>query len=188
MGRSSETGPSLRVSQPVRTSKSLPTLVAELESMIGNQRPGNCYQCAKCTSSCTASKYIVEFRPHEIVSMVRLGVARQLLESDLIWMCAGCQKCVECCPQEVSPYEVLVALRNIASEMGFIPEGYVRMTGTLLERGLVQPEQTAATRNLEFFDRESLKLPVLPTPSDMKRFSSILREAGFDKIVRRGKS
>lgn len=182
------TGLSPGVSPPVRTSKSLPTLVAELESMIGSQKPGYCYQCAKCTSSCTASRYIPEFRPHEIVSTVRLGLARQLLESDLIWMCAGCQKCVECCPQGVSPYEVLVAMRNIASEIGFIPEGYVRMTGTLLEKGLVQPEQTAATRNLEFFDRESLKLPALPAPSDMKRFSSILREAGFDKIVRRRRS
>jgi heterodisulfide reductase subunit C len=150
----------------------------EILSRLGSREFVNCFQCLKCTSGCTALK-LLELRPHEIVKFLNLGLLDELASSDIIWTCVTCLKCVQRCPQKASPYHLIIALRNLAVEReAKVPEGYLRELSQILESGLAQSIQKAMTKEMETFDRESLKLPKIgsPKPSFQSAFMKIMEE------------
>jgi len=135
----------------------------------------NCFQCMKCTSGCTALK-LLELKPHEIIKLVNLGFVDELPTSDIIWTCVTCLKCVERCPQKVSPYHVIMALRNLAVEKeAKVPEDYLKMVSHILETGLTDTPKKIVTQKLQTVDRDSLKLPKIKPP--MESFQSALMKA-----------
>jgi heterodisulfide reductase subunit C len=126
----------------------------------------NCFQCMKCTSGCTALK-LLELKPSEIEKLVNLGFVDELASSDIIWTCVTCLKCVQRCPQKASPYHVIMALRNLAVEReAKVPEGYLKAVSQILETGLAEAVQKVVSREMEAFDRESLKLPKINVPRE----------------------
>ncbi|MFQ5710613.1 MAG: 4Fe-4S dicluster domain-containing protein [Candidatus Geothermarchaeales archaeon] len=148
-----------------------------LVEKLGGQAPDYCLQCAKCTSGCPAMKQL-ENMPHEVVSLVRLGFIDELVGSDIIWACTACLKCRERCPQKVAPVEVFLTLRNMAIlSGGQVPEGYTKILGSILERGLIQSPQVVRTRGLEARAREDLKLSPEPKPTDLAKFQAALTKA-----------
>lgn len=119
----------------------------------------DCFQCMRCTSGCTSLK-LLELKPHEIVLLVNSGFVEELVSSDIIWACASCLKCRERCPQKASPYDTIMALRNLAVENeAKIPEAYMKAIAQILETGLMQPVQTVTSREMQPFNREKLRLP-----------------------------
>jgi len=139
----------------------------------------NCYQCIKCTSGCTALK-LLELKPHEIVKLVNLGFVDELAASDIIWTCATCLKCVQRCPQKASPYDVIVALRNLAVEReAKVPEGYLKAVSQILETGLAEACRKIVTRKMETVDRECLGLPKVRSPKES--FQAIFMKAMEEK-------
>jgi heterodisulfide reductase subunit C len=150
----------------------------EILSRLDSREFVNCFQCLKCTSGCTALK-LLELKPHEIVKFLNLGLLDELVSSDIIWTCVTCLKCVQRCPQKASPYHLIIALRNVAVEReAKVPEGYLRELSQILESGLVQNIQKVMTKEMETFDRESLKLPKIssPKPSFQSAFMKIMEE------------
>ena len=147
-------------------------------SRLGGRELANCFQCIKCTSGCTALK-LLELKPHEIVKLVNLGFVDELVSSDIIWTCVTCLKCVQRCPQKASPYHVIMALRNLAVEREVnVPEGYLKAVSRILESGLAEAVQDVVTRNMEIFNRKSLKLPkiVFPKESFQAAFMKVMEE------------
>jgi len=137
-----------------------------------------CFQCAKCTSGCTAFK-LLELVPHEIMRLTKLGFIEELITSEIIWTCATCLKCVERCPQNVSPYHVIIALRNIAvKQEAKIPEAYLKAVSQILETGLAQTIEKVTTKKMEPLDRQKLHLPEIKHPTETFRttFLKILEE------------
>ncbi|RLI19399.1 hypothetical protein DRO54_08520 [Candidatus Bathyarchaeota archaeon] len=137
-----------------------------------------CFQCAKCTSGCTAFK-LLELVPHEIMRLTKLGFIEELITSEIIWTCATCLKCVERCPQNVSPYHVIIALRNIAvKQEAKIPEAYLKAVSQILETGLAQTIEKVTTKKMESLDRQKLHLPEIKHPTETFRttFLKILEE------------
>jgi heterodisulfide reductase subunit C len=138
--------------------------------------PDECFQCMRCTSGCTSLK-LLELKPHEIVLLVNSGFIQEMVSSDIIWTCASCLKCRERCPQNASPYNTILELRNLAVEReAKIPEAYMKAIAQILETGLTQPEQTATTRDMQPQNREKLGLPKLPYAND--KFKTV-----FTKIL-----
>ncbi len=133
---------------------------------IGEHKPYNCYQCIRCTSGCPSMK-MLELKPHEIVNLVKLGFAEEVINSGIIWACATCLKCKERCPQEVSPVDLILALRNQAVEMEIgVPENYLKNVSVILDTGFIQKPQETITRKLEKLDREKLGLPKIRGPDE----------------------
>lgn len=142
--------------------------------VIGDQKPYSCYQCAKCSSGCLSAE-LLELMPHQVVSMVKLGFLDDMVSSDIIWSCAYCLKCVERCPQNVAPAEVILALRNIAFERGVkAPEGYRLILENVFETGWIQGLQPVVSRDGEIYLRSDLNLPQKPEILDMDRFREAL--------------
>ena len=133
---------------------------------IGDHKPYDCFQCIRCTSGCPSMK-MLELKPHEIVSLVKLGFVEEVINSGIIWTCAQCLACKERCPQEVAPVDLILALRNLAVEMeAKVPEGYLRNVSSILETGFILKPQPTITRKLEKLDREKLGLPKISKPTE----------------------
>ena len=150
-------------------------LRAKVLSKIGDHRPYNCFQCIRCTSGCPSMK-MLELKPHEVVSLTRLGFIDDVIESGILWACAMCLKCKERCPQEVAPVDLILALRNLAVETeATVPESFLKSVSTILETGFVQKPQRTVTRKMEKVDRDKLGLPRFREASD--RFKTGLMKA-----------
>ena len=142
---------------------------------VWKAKPVDCFQCMRCTSGCTSLK-LLELKPHEIVDLVKFGFVDELLASDIVWTCATCLKCKERCPQRASPYDLIMAIRNVAVEReAKVPEFYMKAVGQILETGLLQSVQKVTTRKMETYDRDGLRLPKIVLPSD--KFKEIFMKA-----------
>ena len=150
-------------------------LRSKVLSKIGEHRPYNCFQCIRCTSGCPSMK-MLELKPHEVVSLTRLGFIDDVIDSGILWACAMCLKCKERCPQEVAPVDLILALRNLAVETeATVPESFLKSVSMILETGFVQKPQRTVTRKMEKVDRDKLGLPRFREASD--RFKTILMKA-----------
>ena len=78
-----------------------------------------CIQCRKCTSGCPVARYAVT-QPAVIIKWLTLGAGDEILESDLIWLCASCETCYARCPMEIDIAAVMDALRILALEKGTV--------------------------------------------------------------------
>ena len=87
----------------------------------GGETFKSCYQCGTCTARCPASSFVALIRPNKIVELAKLGV-RNHIQSNGFWMCAGCNACLETCPQGVKLPEVMHALKNIAVQENQVPD------------------------------------------------------------------
>jgi len=95
------------------------TTTQEIEGRYGAE-VGLCYQCKKCTSGCPLAD-AMDFRPHQVVRLARLGATERLLTSEAIWTCVGCYLCTARCPQGVPVAELMYALKGLALRRGLTP-------------------------------------------------------------------
>ncbi|MBQ7255819.1 MAG: 4Fe-4S dicluster domain-containing protein [Oscillospiraceae bacterium] len=72
--------------------------------------PRKCMKCGKCTATCPAFE-AMEYHPHQFVDMVERGKIEQLMQSKGIWNCLSCFACVERCPRNVKPAQLIEAVR-----------------------------------------------------------------------------
>jgi len=135
-----------------------------------------CDQCGKCSSICPISKYMEGFNPRRLIAKVFLGKFPELLKSEFLWTCTSCLKCKERCPENISPYDVILILRTLAYRTGYEhPSGYDEFIKKVIENGLANEPQKVRARKGGRFDRESLGLPPAKRPKDKEVFQKILK-------------
>jgi heterodisulfide reductase subunit C len=140
-------------------------VLKDVIELVRPHTPQYCYQCAKCTSACSTSKVLPEYKPHLIVVLTRLGLIKELLNSGIIWACSECWKCAEYCPQDVAPVEVVIALKNLAISMGYKPPEDLRvMAKNVVELGYISPPIEVLSKEFEMYSRAMLGLPQLIKP------------------------
>ena len=88
----------------------------EVEKLSGQKVP-DCYQCGECTAGCPVC-FAMDRTPNQIMRMVQLGLADEVLRTQAIWLCAGCETCATRCPKLVELSKVMDALRQIAVKRG----------------------------------------------------------------------
>jgi len=110
---------------------------------------------------------LLELKPHEITILVNGGFVEELVSSDIIWTCTSCLKCRERCPQKSSPYNIIMALRNLAVEQEVkIPEKYMKVVAQILETGMAEQVQMVTSKDMQSFTREKLGLPKILQADD----------------------
>ena len=57
--------------------------------------------------------------------MVLLGMRKEVLSSDLPWLCSQCYTCQAHCPQNVDFADVMKALRSMAVREGYVHPSFV---------------------------------------------------------------
>ena len=76
-----------------------------------------CYQCKKCSNGCPLARWM-DYLPNQIVHMIELGMKKEILESQTIWLCAECQTCVTRCPNDVDIPTFMEVLKRLAQKEG----------------------------------------------------------------------
>jgi len=140
-----------------------------------------CNQCGKCTSGCPAARYL-ELKPRKVVLMVQHGRIEELLRSNFIWECTQCHQCMERCPRNVTPFDIIMTLQNMAVRAGLpFPENLTMILNSIKSKGIVQGNQEVFDREFEAYDRESLGLPELLPPDNFEVFKRALEKSfGWD--------
>jgi len=145
-----------------------------LAKVLGKLKPELCYQCMKCTSGCPAAK-VSDYRPHLVAAMAKFRFTDELLSSGILWACSLCLKCKEYCPQDVSPIELNIALRNLAIERNVKPpETVTRMAKSVAESGFSFETMGVLTRGFEDVSRGDLGLPEICGPKSQDNFRQII--------------
>ena len=135
----------------------------ELAEKIEGNLASYCYQCGACVGDCPSATYSDTFNPREIMLKVLYGLGEELIREDsVLWQCTNCYSCHERCPQDVKPVEVIISLKNMLADRGFMTEPVARVIKAFESSGRTTPVNSAVERM-----REHLGLPPLaPVPMD----------------------
>lgn len=79
---------------------------------ISGANVAKCMKCGKCSASCPVFDEM-DLKPHQFVSYVANGEVEPLLKSKTLWKCLSCFACVERCPRNVQPGNVIEAVRQM---------------------------------------------------------------------------
>ena len=71
-----------------------------------------CMACGKCMSVCPLHGYS-EWDPRKVVRMVLLGLEQEVIESDFIYQCTGCERCSYVCPMGVKVGNLITRARSM---------------------------------------------------------------------------
>ena len=83
---------------------------AEIMRTISGVQDRKCMTCGKCSASCPSYEDM-DIKTHQFVSYLRKGDAESLMKSKSIWKCLSCFACVERCPRDVKPAQIIEAAR-----------------------------------------------------------------------------
>ena len=139
-----------------------PNFINELTKQPGGEKISACFTCRTCAASCPITAVNNRFNPLRIIRMALLGLKKEVLESDFIWLCSSCYACQERCPQGVSITEFMTLLKNMAIKEGHAPSGIKTQLEIIKTEGRIYP--------IDDFDnkkRKKVNLPPLPTSCDV---------------------
>jgi heterodisulfide reductase subunit C len=143
-----------------------------------------CYQCGRCTGGCPSGRRTA-IRTRQIIRKALLGI-EDVLADDALWLCSTCYTCFERCPRSVPVTDVIIKLRNLASQKGYMKASHKALTHILMQTGHGVP--LGGTDNNWTKLRESYGLkPIPPTthshPEDVKGIEELCKDLKFDKLV-----
>jgi len=87
-----------------------------LKTPVGEKIP-TCMQCGTCAGSCPVS-HEMDYTPRQLVRMVQLGLKKEVLSSNTIWICTTCFSCSVRCPRGIRPTELMETLKPMAIAEG----------------------------------------------------------------------
>jgi heterodisulfide reductase subunit C len=160
-----------------KSAKSIARQVAEIAGVDLSV----CYQCKRCTSGCPVSA-LVQCPPSEVMRRLHLGAGEELLDSDIVWVCASCETCSARCPMGIDVAAVMDALRKLARERGAAKgEGNV----PLFNRAFLKTVQVFG-RSYDMAMIAAYKLGSGKLMADTEKFPTMLRKRKIALLPPRG--
>ena len=92
--------------------------VLDLIKETGGESFRYCYQCGLCDVVCPWNR-VRDFSMRKLIRQANFGLTE--IETEEIWRCTTCGRCLQQCPRGVNQIEVGVSSRRIASEFGVFP-------------------------------------------------------------------
>ncbi len=126
----------------------------KLNQILGGFSHNYCYQCGACVADCPAHNVLPDFNPRTIILKTLYGYEELINTDSIIWNCTNCYNCHERCPQNVSPIEVIIALKNMASQNNAHPKNYDQLIERVRKTG-----STVTATSLSAKRRQELNLP-----------------------------
>lgn len=78
-----------------------------------------CVQCGRCSAGCPVA-FESEHTPRKLIRFLQWGWLREASQSPFLWLCALCQTCTVRCPRGVSISEIMLSLRRVAQQQGWV--------------------------------------------------------------------
>ncbi len=98
----------------IKSSELDPNFKYEIAKEPGGENIKKCFNCTGCTVGCPLTEIDKGFNPRKLLRKALLGMRKEVLSDDALWLCASCYTCYERCPQDVKITEVIGAIRAIA--------------------------------------------------------------------------
>lgn len=117
-----------------------------------------CIQCGNCTAGCPSGRRTA-LRTRELIRKACLGLEDVLKDEDL-WLCSTCYTCYERCIRNIPVTDIIIKLRNIACEKGYMMEGHKGLTHIFIDTGHGVPLGGADSNWAKL--REAYGLPPVP--------------------------
>jgi heterodisulfide reductase subunit C2 len=141
-----------------------------------------CFQCGTCTGACPSGRR-TPYRVRQIVRKSLLGLKKEVIEDDTLWMCSTCYECQERCPREIKIVDVIKIARNYAAQAGFMGPAHKAVGSFVIKTGHGVPINDAT---MELRKRVGLgELP--PTthsfPGALEEVDKIMKATQFDKLI-----
>ncbi|QEE17384.1 CoB--CoM heterodisulfide reductase subunit C [Promethearchaeum syntrophicum] len=143
-----------------------------------------CYQCGTCSGSCPSGRRTA-IRTRQLIRESLLNIEKVLADPD-IWMCTTCFTCFERCPRSLPTTNIILKLRNLACQRGFMMASHKSLTHILFKTGHGVP--LGGTDNKWTQARVSYGLPKIPPtthshPEAVKEVELLMKSTNFDKLV-----
>lgn len=123
-----------------------------------------CFACGTCTASCPVRAIEETFNPRRIIHMALLGMKKEVLSSEFVWLCSTCYACFERCPQDVRITEMMNALKNLAVKHGYIHPSFTAQIDLIGGHGRLYEADEFTNKK-----RAKIELPELTeTPDPIK--------------------
>jgi heterodisulfide reductase subunit C len=174
---SARTNVELEKRETIHYSELEPKFAEEIKEHHGGEKLSLCFQCGACAGGCPVGKLSGSYNPRQILRMALLGLKREVLNSDSIWLCALCYTCQERCSQGVEIADIMLVLRNMAVREGIVPKTSMDQAKALIENGRLAAI-AGSTERL----RSKLGLPQIST-SSKEVVKKIVETTGFIKLV-----
>jgi heterodisulfide reductase subunit C len=117
------------------------------------------------------------YDPRRIIRMALLGMRKELLSSDYLWLCSTCYSCHERCPQDVRITALIEAIQSIAIKEGLVHDS--------IKAGLDLLDTHGRMLEIDEFDnkvRAKFDLPQITEKVDETK--AILEKTKVKKLVR----
>jgi len=128
------TGPPVTIIEPIDMSQLDSKFRDEIRSMPNGEELAACFACSTCTAACPIANQW-NYKPHQLIRMILLGMRSEVLSSKEIWECLTCFQCQERCPQKVRITDILFDCKNLAAEEGKVPEKILALAKELVDKG-----------------------------------------------------
>ncbi len=107
----------------------------EIAALQGGELIEKCIQCGICTASCEVARVSERYHPRKLIQKILIGKRKEVLESDLPWLCMTCRLCEERCQEGVSPADIFRVVRTLAAKEGFVPKVFANAVDLVLRDG-----------------------------------------------------
>jgi heterodisulfide reductase subunit C len=148
----------------------------EIAEVPGGENILSCFQCGTCSAVCPVGAKDERYDPRKIIRMALLGMRKEVLSSDFIWLCSTCYSCHERCPQDVRITSLIEAIQSIAIKEGLVHES--------IKAGLDLLDTHGRMVEIDEFDnkvRAKFDLPQIDEKTDETR--NILKKTKIKDIV-----
>ncbi len=167
--------------------KSTSSRIAQKFVDAGLEKIRACINCGTCTGGCPSGRRTA-YRTRSAIRKALTGDESVLKDID-IWFCSTCYYCYERCPRNIPVTDMIIKLRNIAVEEGYILDSHFGLASNIFYatgHGVPanDPEAHKQWRAL----RESYGLPPLPPtvhsyPEAVKECQTLMKEVGFRDLL-----
>ncbi len=86
-----------------------------------------CWTCGSCDFECPVNIATGRLRPQKIVRLAYLGLLDELLLLPETWYCLTCRRCMQVCPNAVSPSMLIEFIRHEALCKGLVSFDTIRL-------------------------------------------------------------
>lgn len=168
------------------TYKRINSRITEKLKEAGFEKILSCINCGTCTGSCPSGRRTA-FRTRASIRRALMGDEAVLKDID-IWLCSTCYYCYERCPRDIPVTDMIIKLRNIAVEEGYILDSHLTLADNIFfETGHGVP--ASGDENKKWRDlREAYSLPRLPPtvhtyPEAVKECQTLMKNVGFKDLM-----
>ncbi len=145
-----------------------------------------CINCGTCTGSCPSGRRTA-YRTRSAIRKALTGDESVLQDID-IWLCTTCYYCYERCPRNIPVTDMIIKLRNIAVEEGYILDNHFNLADKVFyATGHGVPASGEANKKWRDL-RVSYGLPPLPPtvhshPEALKECQELMKLSGFRDLM-----